>query len=619
MASLKAWYRLDGRGPALLWEHPLPAGRDVTLGQTADPAVPPEVRSDLGLNVPGVSPEHRALVSARHVTLRWDESDLTVELRARPVVNPAAFDGVSYPNGRFAVPPGRSFTITKFFEFELIVPDPVPDHSLPFPADAAPVAYSFIDCDALVVELRDVIGKYNFGLDEVRLAGLIVKSLRHLLPAASAVAIVAGCHSADPHVLTEKVPKPGAGVPDVRFNKTLARRVAARARGEVAHWAGGVGSGDVSSSVAATSDWAVCAPVLPAAGGVCERVIYVGGRFPEGGVSSAADLADRPELRQTQEVVRLFAGVYVALVRLRRQQVEKDQLLKFLPQPVRVLATRGALDTALVPEPVKVAVLFCDLRGSCGLAEDGGADLKAFWASVLKPALELMAGAVAAQGGVIGSFLGDAVMAFWGWPDADDRMAEKAARAALAIRTGFGAFNAGRADGRTLGYGVGIASGYAMAGVMGVPAQLKVDVIGPTVNLSARLEGLTKAFGASVLIDAETKRCLPGGLAVPWRWRRIGWVFPHGIDTPVEVYDLLPADTADSLAPASHLCGLYEDALARFEAGEWRQARETLRAVAEFDAPSQFLAERIGSAHAPPAGWPGWAEHKKCMLKLEVK
>src|SRR5205085_7705853 len=113
-------------------------------------------------------------------------------------------------------------------------------------------------------------------------------------------------------------------------------------------------------------------------------------------------------------------------------------LTRFLSRPVlaELAHVDRDIEDVLRPREALVSVMFCDLRGSCQISEQGKDDLQRLW-DRLGAALGIMTSNITDLDGVIGDFQGDAAMGFWGWPlpCKDDREgAERAARAALGIR-----------------------------------------------------------------------------------------------------------------------------------------------------------------------------------------
>jgi adenylate cyclase len=184
----------------------------------------------------------------------------------------------------------------------------------------------------------------------------------------------------------------------------------------------------------------------------------------------------------------------------------RDNLSRFLPRQVaeRVLA-HG--DRALAPVQREVTVLFSDIRGFTALSES----------LAPRAVLELlddyfgrMALIVKGHDGVVGKFLGDGMLAFWGVPDDDRDHAHKAVRAALDMQRELVDVNRVReAEGQPpLRIGIGVHTGPVAAGMLGGVEHAEYTVIGDAVNVASRIEGLTKTHGVDVLVSETTwDRC----------------------------------------------------------------------------------------------------------------
>jgi adenylate cyclase len=210
-------------------------------------------------------------------------------------------------------------------------------------------------------------------------------------------------------------------------------------------------------------------------------------------------------------------------------------------------------------------------------------------------------------GGVVGDFQGDAAMGFWGWPLPQDDAVLRTCRAALAIRAEFGAA-ARRSESALAGFhaGIGIATGKAVAGKIGTVDQVKVTVFGPAVNLASRLEGMTKILRAPILLDECTsgavRRQVPRDVA---RVRRLAVIRPYGLDTPLEVSELLPPVSHYPLLTDEHLADC-EAALDAFLAGDWSKAFELLHRTPTEDRVTDFLTVYIAQHNrTPPPDWDG--------------
>ena len=251
------------------------------------------------------------------------------------------------------------------------------------------------------------------------------------------------------------------------------------------------------------------------------------------------------------------------------------QFKTFLPRPViSVLANMAGKDVEefLRPRQAEVTVLFCDIRGSCRIAEQGQHDLMRLWTDVCG-ALGIMSSSILEEDGVIGDFQGDAVMAFWGWPLDNGQLA----RTGLARRPDDQPAVC-RATGRCRRWGRFAAAsawphGTAVVGRLGTPDQFKIGVFGPTVNLAARLESLTKRFGVSILVDENCAAYLREEASrLGSRMQRLGRIQPVGMTHAVAVAELTPdADQATEMLVRSQ--SVYDLALEAFEQGRWDEAR----------------------------------------------
>jgi adenylate cyclase len=137
--------------------------------------------------------------------------------------------------------------------------------------------------------------------------------------------------------------------------------------------------------------------------------------------------------------------------------------------------------------------------------------------------------------GVINEFIGDAIFVLFGAPFGRPDDAERAVRCAQAMQEALTAFNEdidshGLPE---LGMGIGLHVGPVVAGNIGSPDRLKYGVVGPAVNLTARIQTLTSA-GEVLLSDALLARVSSIVRVTPGRQERV-----KGIAEPVTVHRLL--------------------------------------------------------------------------------
>lgn len=149
-----------------------------------------------------------------------------------------------------------------------------------------------------------------------------------------------------------------------------------------------------------------------------------------------------------------------------------------------------------------ITVLFSDLRSFTKMCEVFDPDLVT---RALNEYLDVVTSAVQAHGGVVDKFVGDAVMALWGVPEKGAQDSLSAVRAAIDVRIGMANLNQRRlSEGLfQLDFGIGIHCGSAIFGAIGNGIRVDHTVIGPTVNVASRLQGLTKRLQCDIVISND--------------------------------------------------------------------------------------------------------------------
>jgi class 3 adenylate cyclase/tetratricopeptide (TPR) repeat protein/ribosomal protein L40E len=191
-----------------------------------------------------------------------------------------------------------------------------------------------------------------------------------------------------------------------------------------------------------------------------------------------------------------------------------------------------------------LTVLFCDLVGSTEMAARLDPEE---WREIVAAYHRGAAAAVARFGGHVAKYLGDGVMAFFGYPEAHDNDAERAARAGLAILDAIAVLN-GHSARPKLSARVGIDSG---AVVVGAGAGKEADVFGDAPNIAARVEAVAEP--GTVAITGTTHRLVSGLFVVEERGARV----LKGVVEPVELYRVVrPSGMRGRFAAAAAVRGL---------------------------------------------------------------
>jgi adenylate cyclase len=258
-------------------------------------------------------------------------------------------------------------------------------------------------------------------------------------------------------------------------------------------------------------------------------------------------------------------------------------------------------------EERQMTVLFCDIRKFSSLSETlAPQQIIRFLIAFLTPMCDILL----ARKATIDKFIGDAVVAFWNAPLDDPQQYENAARAALAMTERLRGLN--RDKGKDwpgqIAIGIGLNAGPCCVGNMGSAQRLSYSLIGDTVNLASRLEGLTKFYGVEIAIGAALHAEL--GQFACIELDRVRVVGRHAPET---VHALLGDETMATSEGFSAFSAQYSQMLSAYRAQDWQTASALLDALA-----GQAMERGLGkllaiyqqriadfSAAPPPPGWDG--------------
>lgn len=219
-----------------------------------------------------------------------------------------------------------------------------------------------------------------------------------------------------------------------------------------------------------------------------------------GGVGGFMARADR--LAASEREARLaLAEMNRTLEQRVAEQVEElgrlGRLRRFLSPAVADAVLSSDREHLLAPHRREIAVFFCDLRGFTKFAASAQPEEVD---SVLTAYFELLGDLVTRYEATVGGFTGDGLMAFLNDPLPVHDPALRAVSMAIALRAPMDRLLGGwRRQGFDLGFGVGIALGYANIGTIGFEGRRDYTALGPVVNLAARL--CAEAGSGDILID----------------------------------------------------------------------------------------------------------------------
>jgi sigma-B regulation protein RsbU (phosphoserine phosphatase) len=217
---------------------------------------------------------------------------------------------------------------------------------------------------------------------------------------------------------------------------------------------------------------------------------------------------------------------------LRDRDFIRETLGRYVSPELAAQALRDRAALQLGGELREVAMLMSDLRGFSELSERLG---PAAMIGLLNRYLGAMTPVIVQHGGVINEFIGDAIFVLFGAPFGRPDDTERAVRCAAAMQEALLALNSDSAARGlpALSMGIGLHVGPVVAGNIGSADRVKYGVVGPAVNLVARIQQLT-AGGEVLLSDTLLARVAPLVSVAPGRTERV-----KGASEPVTVHRLL--------------------------------------------------------------------------------
>lgn len=245
------------------------------------------------------------------------------------------------------------------------------------------------------------------------------------------------------------------------------------------------------------------------------------------------------------------------------------------------------LDFSLKPggKLAEVTVLFTDCKGFTSVSEELNDPLKI--SELLIEYFTQTSRCVLDNGGTIIKYVGDCVMAAWGAPLDDSDHPRKATLAGWQLSE----VSKVVVKGRVLTTRVGLSTGMVVAGNLGSPYRFDYTVIGDTVNLASRLEGLNKLLNTSVLIS-ESTQCRIGQHFIT---RLVGHFAVAGKSHGVAVHEVL--GTTANTDPKFGWLATFHEAMDAIKTGAFAEAsalfRKSIWERGGEDGPSEFYLRKI--------------------------
>lgn len=209
----------------------------------------------------------------------------------------------------------------------------------------------------------------------------------------------------------------------------------------------------------------------------------------------------KTRVHSADEVGTLARTIDHMVVGLEERDKVKNALNTFHGSAVTEDILKGSLQ--LGGQRKKVTVFFSDIRDFTKFSEGHTPEEVV---KMLNEYFKIMVGIITSHNGVVDKFIGDAIMAVWGIPNASEDDAVNAVKACMEMRKSLAELNQLRTSrGEVpIKIGMGVHSGSVISGNIGSDERMEYTVIGDAVNTASRIEASTKAFGADLLISGET-------------------------------------------------------------------------------------------------------------------
>lgn len=300
-----------------------------------------------------------------------------------------------------------------------------------------------------------------------------------------------------------------------------------------------------------------------------------------------------------KSVIFLEQALYYKRASFTEQRLRRA-FSRFVPEEVIDRLTEDAAsETESINEKRKVAVLICDIRNFTSISERNKPENVV---SFLNEYFKKMVEVIKKHGGAIDKFMGDAIMALFGTPVSYEDNARRAVDAALEMQSlvpGISCSNLFIPEGMNFNVGIGIHYGDVIVGSIGCAEKSDYTVIGDTVNLASRLEGLTKSYGAGIIISEAVKN----ELNRKYNLLHLDTVKVKGKSVGVQIYRV------DENALNADYVQCYKKALDLYTNGAWNLAAsyfERAQQLLPADKSASKMYERcLEFISNPPLNWDG--------------
>ena len=238
--------------------------------------------------------------------------------------------------------------------------------------------------------------------------------------------------------------------------------------------------------------------------------------------------------KMKDEIGQLAQAFNQMVAGLREKEMIRNTFGRYVSKEVVAGFLNGKVSLELGGELKEMTVLMSDIRDFTELSEKLPPHEVV---QLLNRYFTEMVEVVGAHGGTVDKFIGDAILAVFGWPMSRQDHAKLAVAAALDMKVRLAALNISLVNEghKPIAIGIAIHSGKAVAGNIGSRERVQYTVIGDTVNLASRMESANKDYGTDLIVSQPvylaTKDCFD--------FQYMGEKAIRGRTEPVQIYQVL--------------------------------------------------------------------------------
>jgi adenylate cyclase len=318
------------------------------------------------------------------------------------------------------------------------------------------------------------------------------------------------------------------------------------------------------------------------------------------------------EIYPAMTMVLVFGGIttYRILTEEKKKKEIKDAFSRYVaPSLVQdILKDPGKL--VLGGEERRLTVFFSDIRGFTTISEGLQPQVLV---RLINDYLTPMTDIILQNGGTVDKYMGDAIMAFWGAPIWQEDHGARAARTALEMMERLKELQREweQRGIPKLDIGIGLSTGAVTVGNMGSHMRFDYTVMGDSVNLGSRLEGMNKEYGTHIIVPKYTYEEIKHEFIL----RQLDVIKVKGKNVPIKIYELMGRKGENGRL--TEIAGEFEAGLHAYMAKDWDKAEEQFRKVQGIspdDGPARVFLGRVKLMRESdlPEDWDG-----VCVMKTK--